>query len=209
MDIEAPTVTHFYRPAEGHRLKHDPFKAIVAPRPIGWIGTIDDAGRVNLAPYSFFNGISSRPPMVAFASEGWKDSVRNVEATGEFVCNLVSHDLALAMNETSAPLPPGENEMLRARLAAAPSTVVRPPRVARAIAALECRRSAIIRLAAADGRELESWLVLGEVVGVHIDPSFLKDGIFDTAAARPVARCGYAGDYAEVTALFQMTRPTE
>jgi flavin reductase (DIM6/NTAB) family NADH-FMN oxidoreductase RutF len=209
MDIEAPTVTHFYRPAEGHRLKHDPFKAIVAPRPIGWIGTIDDAGRVNLAPYSFFNGISSRPPMVAFASEGWKDSVRNVEATGEFVCNLVSHDLAPAMNETSAPLPPGENEMLRACLAAAPSTVVRPPRVARAIAALECRRSAIIRLAAADGRELESWLVLGEVVGVHIDPSFLKDGIFDTAAARPVARCGYAGDYAEVTALFQMTRPTE
>ncbi len=200
--------THFYRPAEGHRLRHDPFKAIVAPRPVGWISTIDGQGRVNLAPYSFFNGISSRPPMVAFASEGWKDSVRNVEETGEFVCSLVSRDLAEAMNETAAPLPPGENEMIRARLDPAPSTTVRPPRVARAIAALECRRSAIVRLAAADGRELDSWLVLGEVVGVHIDPAFLNDGIFDTAAARPVARCGYAGDYAEVTALFQMTRPT-
>ncbi len=200
--------SHFYRPAEGHRLKHDPFKAIVAPRPVGWITSQDAQGRVNLAPYSFFNAFSSRPPVVGFSSEGWKDSVRNVDETGEFVCNLVSRDLAEAMNTTSAPLPPGENEMVRAGLAAAPSVTVAPPRVARAIAALECRRTAVIRLAAADGRQLDTWLVLGEVVGVHIDPAFLNDGIFDTAAARPVARCGYAGDYAEVTALFQMTRPT-
>ena len=188
-------------------MPHDPFKAIVAPRPVGWVTTIDGQGRVNLAPYSFFNAISSRPPMVFFSTEGWTDSARNVEENGEFVCNLVSRDLAEAMNETAAPMAYGENEMIRAGLAAAPSTLIRPPRVARAVAALECRKTAIIRLEGVDGKPLDTWMILGEVVGVHIDPEFLKDGIFDTAAARPVARCGYAGDYAEVTALFQMTRP--
>jgi flavin reductase (DIM6/NTAB) family NADH-FMN oxidoreductase RutF len=199
---------YFYEPRRGHGLPHDPFKAIVAPRPVGWITSQDGQGRVNLAPYSFFNAFSSRPPLVGFASEGWKDSVRNVEETGEFVCNLVSRDLAEAMNETAAPLPPGENEMIRAGLAAAASRLVKPPRVARAIAALECRKTAVLRLADAGGVELDTWLVLGEVVGVHIDDAFLRDGHFDTAAARPVARCGYAGDYAEVTALFEMIRPT-
>jgi flavin reductase (DIM6/NTAB) family NADH-FMN oxidoreductase RutF len=198
---------YFYEPRKGHGLPHDPFKAIVAPRPVGWITSIDAEGRVNLAPYSFFNAFASHPPVVGFSSEGWKDSVRNVEATGEFVCNLVSRDLAEAMNETSAALPPGANEMVRAGLAATASTMVRPPRVARAIAALECRKTAIIRLSGADGVELDNWLVLGEVVGVHINDAFLKDGIFDTAAARPVARGGYAADYAEVTSLFRMFRP--
>jgi flavin reductase (DIM6/NTAB) family NADH-FMN oxidoreductase RutF len=199
---------YFYEPRQGHGLPHDPFKAIVAPRPVGWITSQDDQGRVNLAPYSFFNAFSSRPPLVGFASEGWKDSVRNVEQTGEFVCNLVSRDLAEAMNETAAQLPPGENEMIRAGLAAAAARLVKPPRVARAIAALECRKTTILRLSDAGGRELDTWLVLGEVVGVHIDDAFLRDGRFDTAAARPVARCGYTGDYAEVTALFEMIRPT-
>ena len=199
---------YFYQPRQGHGLPHDPFKAIIAPRPIGWITSQDSEGRVNLAPYSFFNGVSSRPPMVGFATEGWKDSARNIEQTGEFVCNLVSHDLAEAMNITAAPLPYGENEMTRAGLDAAPSRLVNPPRVARAIAALECRRSSIIRLSDSLGNQLDTWFIIGEVVGVHIDEAFLKDGIFDTAAARPVARCGYAGDYAEVTSLFQMTRPT-
>ncbi len=198
---------YFYEPRKGHGLPHDPFKAIVAPRPVGWVTTVDGQGRVNLAPYSFFNAISSRPPMVFFSTEGWKDSARNVEETGEFVCNLVSRDLAEAMNETAAPMAYGENEMIRAGLAAAPSTLVRPPRVARAVAALECRKTAIIRLSDVDGVAMDTWMILGEVVGVHIDGAFLKDGIFDTAAARPVARCGYAGDYAEVTSLFQMTRP--
>lgn len=198
---------YFYEPRKGHGLPHDPFKAIVAPRPIGWITSVDGEGRVNLAPYSFFNAFSSRPPIVGFASEGWKDSTRNIEETGEFVCSLVSRDLAEAMNITSAPAAPGVNEMTLAVLDAAPSRVVRPPRVARAIAALECRKTAIIRLSDIDGAELDTWLVLGEVVGVHIDAAFLRDGRFDTAAARPVARCGYAGDYAEVTALFEMIRP--
>ena len=198
---------YFYEPRKGHGLPHDPFKAIVAPRPVGWISSIDRTGRVNLAPYSFFNAFASRPPIVGFATEGWKDSARNIEETGEFVCSLVSRDLAEAMNETAAPLPPGDNEMVRAGLAATASTLVKPPRVARAIAALECRKTAIIRLAGVDGVALDTWLILGEVVGVHMDEAFLRDGYFDTAGARPVARCGYAGDYAEVTALFRMPRP--
>ena len=198
---------YFYEPRQGHGLPHDPFKAIVAPRPIGWITSMDAQGRINLAPYSFFNAFASSPPIVGFASEGWKDSVRNAEETGEFVCSLVSRDLAEAMNVTAAPAAPGVNEMTLAELDAAPSRVVRPPRVARAIAALECRKTAIVRLSDVNGTALDTWLVLGEVVGVHIDAAFLKDGRFDTAAARPVARCGYAGDYAEVTALFEMIRP--
>ena len=199
---------YFYEPRKGHGLPHDPFKAIVAPRPIGWISSIDGQGRVNLAPYSFFNAFSSRPPIVGFSSESWKDSVRNVEETGEFVCSLVSRDLAEAMNVTAAPVAAGVDEMKLAGLDAAPSRMVRPPRVARAIAALECRKTAVMRLSDVNGKELETWLVLGEVVGVHMNEAFLRDGRFDTAAARPVARCGYAGDYAEVTSLFEMIRPT-
>ena len=198
---------YFYEPRKGHGLPHDPFKAIVAPRPIGWITSVDGQGRVNLAPYSFFNAFASRPPIVGFSSEGWKDSTRNIEETGEFVCSLVSRDLAEAMNVTAAPAAPGVNEMTLAALDAAPSRLVRPPRVTRAVAALECRKTAIIRLSDINGAALDTWLVLGEVIGVHIDPAFLRDGRFDTAAARPVARCGYAGDYAEVTALFEMIRP--
>ena len=200
--------THFYDPREGHGLPHDPFKAILAPRPIGWISSLDEQGRVNLAPYSFFNGFSSNPPIVAFGSEGPKDSLRNVEATGEFVCNFVSRELAEAMNETAAPLPHGENEMLRAGLESAPSTRVRPPRVARAPAALECKLLQVVALSDVEGRPLRARMVIGQVVGVHIRREFLKDGIFDTAAAHPVARCGYRGDYAEVTGLFEMLRPT-
>jgi len=198
---------YFYEPRKGHGLPHDPFKAIVAPRPIGWISSVDAQGRPNLAPYSFFNAFASFPPIVGFSSEGRKDSVDNVEATGEFVCNLVTMDLAEAMNATSAGVAHGVDEMHLAGLAAAPSTVVRPPRVAAAAAALECRLVRVIRLAGADGVALDNWLVLGEVVGVHINDRFLVDGRFDTAAARPVARCGYRGDYAVVTQLFEMLRP--
>src|SRR5579884_1813461 len=122
----------FYEPDKRDKrlLRYDAFKAIVAPRPIGWISTIDAAGRINLAPYSFFNGVASRPPMVMFASEGRKDSLSNIEATGEFVCNLATWELREAMNETSAPVPHGANEMERAQLQPAPSRLIRPPRVA-------------------------------------------------------------------------------
>ncbi len=187
-------------------LPHDPFKAIVAPRPIGWISSISAKGEVNLAPYSFFNGVSSRPPMVMFASESRKDSVRNIEETGEFVCNLATWDLRDAMNATSAPLPPGINEMERAGLAAAPSVLVKPPRVAAAPCALECKLVRIVPLETHKHQPLDGHVVFGEVVGVHIDDRYVVNGVLDTAALKPIARCGY-DQYAVVEALFSMTRP--
>jgi flavin reductase (DIM6/NTAB) family NADH-FMN oxidoreductase RutF len=199
--------TYFYDPREGHGLPHDPFKAIVAPRPIGWISTVDAAGRVNLAPYSFFNAFSTTPPIVGFSSEGRKDSLVNAEATGEFVCSLATHDLAEEMNRTSAPVAAGVDEMRLAGLEPAPSRHARPPRVARSPAALECRVLQIVRLSDLGGRPLDNYLVLGQVVGVHLDRAYLKDGRFDTAAARPIARCGYRGDYAAVDSVFEMIRP--
>jgi flavin reductase (DIM6/NTAB) family NADH-FMN oxidoreductase RutF len=187
-------------------LPHDPFKAIVAPRPIGWISSISAEGEVNLAPYSFFNGVNSRPPLVMFASEGRKDSVRNIEATGEFVCNLVTWELREAMNETSAPMPHGANEMERANLAPAPSVLVKPPRVAAAPCALECKLVRIVPMATHRQEPLDGHVVFGEVIGVHIDDRFIVDGVLDTAALRPVARCGY-DQYTVVESLFSMTRP--
>ena len=201
------TDTYFYEPASGHGLPHDPFKAIVAPRPIGWIATLDRAGRANLAPYSFFNAFSSAPPIIGFSSEGHKDSVSNAEATGEFVANFVSKPLAEAMNRTSAPVGPEIDEMRLAGLEAAACRLVAAPRVAAAPAALECKLLQVVRLRDLDGKELASYLVLGQVVGVHIDPHYLRDGRFDIAAAQPIMRTGYRADYAELGGLFEMFRP--
>jgi flavin reductase (DIM6/NTAB) family NADH-FMN oxidoreductase RutF len=203
------TNTHFYEPAAGHRLPHDPLKAIIAPRPIGWISSLDARGVVNLAPYSFFNMVSDDPPMVMFSSNGWKDSVRNVSETGEFVANLAVRFLAEQMNTSSAAVPPDVDEMALADLAKAPSVLVKPPRVAAAPAALECKVVSIQRLKGLDGVESSNYMCIGQIVGVHIDPAFLKDGRFDTAGARPLGRCGYRGDYAEVTSLFEMVRPPQ
>jgi len=198
----------FYEPDKRDRsvFRHDPFKAIVAPRPIGWITSVDADGRINLAPYSFFNGVNSRPPLVMFASEGRKDSVTNIEATGEFVCNLATWDLREAMNATSAPLPHGVNEMERAGLTAGPSRLVRAPRVAEAPCALECRLLRILTLDDLAGRPTDCHVVFGQVVGVHIDDHFIKDGLLDTAAMQPIARCGY-DEYAAVESVFSMARP--
>lgn len=198
----------FYEPDKRDRnvLRYDAFKAIVAPRPIGWISTVDAQGRVNLAPYSFFNGVASRPPLVMFASEGQKDSVTNIEATGEFVCNLATWDLREAMNETSAPMPHGASEMERASLEPAPCRLVRPPRVKAAPCALECRLLRIVSLDDLAGKPSGAHVVFGQVVGIHIDDRFIKDGLLDTAAMKPIARCGY-DDYAVVDVLFSMRRP--
>jgi flavin reductase (DIM6/NTAB) family NADH-FMN oxidoreductase RutF len=197
----------FYEPSKGHSLPHDPFKAIVAPRPIGWISTCDREGRVNLAPYSFFNAVCDRPPMVMFSSSGWKDTVANIKATGEFVCNLVTRRLAEEMNQTSASLPHGVDEFEFAKLAAAPSRIVMPPRVADSPAALECKLAQIIQLHGADGSALDQYLTIGEVVGVHIDRAYLREGLFDLLATHPVQRAGYAADYTEATIGFKMERP--
>jgi flavin reductase (DIM6/NTAB) family NADH-FMN oxidoreductase RutF len=201
------TGAYFYEPARGHGLPHDPFKAIVAPRPIGWIATCDRQGRANLAPYSFFNAFSSNPPIVGFCSEGRKDSIRNAEETGAFVANMATKALAEAMNRTSAPVAADVDEFALAGLTAAPCRLVAAPRVAESPAALECKLIQIVQLHDLAGRSLECYLALGQVVGVHIAAGYLNNGRFDTAAAQPIARAGYRGDYFEMGALFELLRP--
>ncbi|RWB27513.1 MAG: flavin reductase family protein [Mesorhizobium sp.] len=196
----------FYEPAKGHGLPHDPSKAIVAPRPIGWISTVSKAGKINLAPYSFFNAFSTRPFIVWFSSEGEKDSATFAEETGEFVANLVSRDLAEQMVRTAVDAPRGVTEFVYADLAMAPSRLVAPPRVAAAPAALECRVTEILRPKALDGTLTSAVVVAGEVVGVHIDDAFLNDGMFDIIKAGNVSRLGYM-DYASVSEIFSMRRP--
>lgn len=198
---------HFYEPSQGHRLPHDPFNAIVGPRPIGWISSHDAQGVLNLAPYSFFNAFNYIPPIVGFASIGRKDTVRNIEATGEFVWNLVTRDLAEAMNTSCAAVGPEVDEFALAGLATAPSRVVRVPRVAASPVSFECRVTQIVQLQTVQGQSVETWLTLGEVVGVHIDERLLVDGVYDTAAARPVLRGGGPADYFELGERFLMRRP--
>ena len=188
------------------RLPRDPFKAIVAPRPIGWISTRALDGRINLAPYSFFNGFSSAPPIVGFSSEGWKDSASFAKESGEFVANLATHGLRDLMNATSAPFPRGDNEFARAGLTMAECRLVAAPRVAESPASLECRVVEIVEIRSLSGVLSGAVLTLGEVVGFHIDERYLLDGRFDTASARSLARCGYQ-DYATVEEVFAMARP--
>jgi flavin reductase (DIM6/NTAB) family NADH-FMN oxidoreductase RutF len=209
MDASSPKDLHFYEPVNGHGLKHDPFLAIVAPRPIGWISSRDAKGHINLAPYSFFNGYSYKPLLVGFCSTSWKDSVGNVQETGEFVWNLATMDLAKQMNATAAHVAHDVNEFEIAGLTAAPSRFVSVPRVAESPVSFECKLSQIIQLQGADGGKAQAWLTLGEVVAVHIDKAFIKDGVYQTALARPIARAGRRGDYFEVRpeAMFEMVRP--
>jgi flavin reductase (DIM6/NTAB) family NADH-FMN oxidoreductase RutF len=190
-----------------HGLPHDPFKAIVAPRPIGWVTTMSGTGAVNLAPYSYFNGVHSKPPLVMFASESRKDSLTFVEETKEFVCNLATWGLREQMNQTSAPYPRGVDEMRAAGLTPAPCRLVKPPRVAEAPCALECRYLQTVPLSDVNGRKLDGFVVIGQVVGVHIDERFIRNGLLDTAAMKPIARGGYH-DYSVVTESFTMRRPT-
>ena len=198
----------FYEPHKRDRalLPHDPFKALIAPRPIGWVTTQSSAGAINLAPYSYFNAFSAAPPIIGFSSEGRKDSVTFAGQTREFVWNMPTWDLRDKMNITSASFPRGDNEFLHAGLTMAASRLVAPPRVAESPAALECRLVEIIELKDIEGRAVDRYLVLGQVVGVHIDEAFIKDGMVDTAAMRPIARCGYH-DYAVVDAMFKLVRP--
>ncbi|WP_250500114.1 flavin reductase family protein [Caballeronia sp. GAWG1-5s-s] len=199
---------HFYDPSEGHGLPHDPFKAIVAPRVIGWISSRTADGGVNLAPYSFFGAFATFPYVIGFSSEGRKDSISNIEATGEFVWNMSTRPLAERMNRTSAPVAPEIDEFELAGLTKAPGRNVDVPHVAESPAALECRLLQVVRIHDLAGQPMNNWLALGQVVGVHIRSEFLKDGLFDTAAARPIMRAGYRADYAEIGEMFQMIRPS-
>jgi flavin reductase (DIM6/NTAB) family NADH-FMN oxidoreductase RutF len=198
----------FYEPGKRDRsiLPHDPFKALIAPRPIGWVTTISKAGALNLAPYSFFNAVCDTPPIIMFSSSGPKDSAAFAEETREFVWNMPTYDLRDAMNATSASLPRGNSEFDHAGLATAPSKLVAPPRVAKSPAALECKVTEIRVLRDMNGQETENILVFGQVIGVHIDENFIRDGRVDTAAMLPIARCGYM-DYAVTDKLFSLNRP--
>ena len=200
---------YFYEPSSGHGLSHDPFNAIVGPRPIGWISTRNPQGVLNLAPYSFFNAFNYIPPIIGFASVGAKDTLRNVEQTGEFAWNLVTRPLAEAMNSTSAALAPELSEFALAGLTHAASQVITVPRVAESPVSFECRCTQIVQLKTSSGESVPTWLILGEVVGVHIDADLLKNGVYDTAAAEPVLRGGGAADYFTIGAgqLFRMQRP--
>lgn len=200
---------HSYRPHEGHRLAHDPLNSIVAPRPIGWVSTQAGDGTLNLAPYSFFNLFAYRPPIVGFSSIGRKDSVANAEASGEFVWNLASVALAERMNATSAPVGPEIDEFALAGLTPEASLEVGPPRVAESLVSFECRVSRIQELTDASGAGVDAWLVLGEVVMVHLDEGVLVDGAFDTLAADPLLRGGGPRDYFTLGAerRLRMDRP--
>ncbi|MEA9557510.1 flavin reductase family protein [Xanthomonas nasturtii] len=200
---------HFYEPAHGHGLPHDPFNAIVGPRPIGWIGSRSAEGIANLAPYSFFNAFNYTPPIVGFASIGRKDSVRNIEATGQFTWNLATRPLAEAMNASAAMVPSEVDEFALAGLQMAPSRLIDAPRVAASPVSFECRLSQLVQLHSASGQAIETWLVLGEVVGVHLAHSALDNGVYDPAKVQTILRAGGPADYFEVQpqARFQMRRP--
>jgi len=200
---------HFYEPGQGHRLKHDPFNALIAPRPIGWIASQDKNGLLNLAPYSFFNAFNYVPPIIGFASVGYKDSVKNIQQTGEFCWHFVNKALAQKMNHTSASVPAEIDEFEMAELQTSANKVIKVPRVADAPVAMECRLTQIIQLQTRSGENIDTWMVFGEVVGVHINKRLIKDGVFDTGLANPVLRGGGPGDYFEITneSKFQLFRP--
>ena len=197
----------FYTAEDPHGLPFDPFKAIIAPRPIGWIGSMDKGGRVNLAPYSFFNAVASRPNMIAFSSEGMKDSARNARDMGEFTFSLATLPLVKQMNLSSASLREGENEFDFAGLTIAQSRLVRPPYVEESPAALECKVVNFIQLKDLHGEAMEKYLVIGQVVATHIKDEFITNGRFDVVKAQTIARCGY-NDYATVESQWELLRPS-
>jgi len=189
----------FYRPSDGHSLPHNPFKAVVSPRPIGWISSRGSSGD-NLAPYSFFNAIADDPPQVMFAG-GAKDSITNIRETGVFAVNVVAHAMLHQMNATSARLTPTTDEFLHAGVEKAECHTIPCPRVALAPATLECRLNQVIPLLGDD-----NFIVLGEVIGIHLRDDCLVEGTFDVTRYNPVARLGYK-DYSVVREVFAMDRP--
>jgi flavin reductase (DIM6/NTAB) family NADH-FMN oxidoreductase RutF len=192
--------------SNAHGMAHDPFKAIVAPRPIGWIGSKGRDGSLNLSPYSFFNAVGDRPKMVMFSSSGRKDSLRNVEETGVFTASFVSRSLLDQMNASSAAVPYEEDEFALAGLTAGQGRLVDAPYVGQAAAALECRVTKVLTLPDMDGNDTDSHAVFGQVVGIHIADAMIRDGRFDLAVADPIMRLGYM-DYAGMGPVFELKRP--
>jgi flavin reductase (DIM6/NTAB) family NADH-FMN oxidoreductase RutF len=193
-----------------HGFQYDPFKAVVVPRPIGWISTLSATGKANLAPYSYFNAFAERPHYVAYGSGtsragGHKDTLRNIEETGEFVTNLVTFELREKMNMTSSNAPYGVDEFELAGLSKSPARLVKPWRVAESPVQFECKLFKIVELPGDDGVARDH-LVIGRVIGIHIDDRYIRDGRVDTAALQPIARLGYA-EYATVDDIWRMRRP--
>lgn len=204
-------MVHFYRPKDGHGLSHNPLKAIIAPRPIGWIGSRDGNGILNLAPYSFFNAVNESPPIIAFCSSSRKDTLNNVETTGEFVWNLATRSLADQMNISCKSVAPEVDEFELSGLKTEPSVEINVPRVKESPVSFECRLIQIVQLKTSGGEQLNSWLVLGEVVGVHIKEELIKNGVYDTLAGVPIMRGGGLGDYFTLSdsQTFSMPRPKD
>jgi flavin reductase (DIM6/NTAB) family NADH-FMN oxidoreductase RutF len=202
-------MTHFYEPHLGHGLKHDPFNSIVGPRPIGWVSSRGVNGVINLAPYSFFSAFNYVPPLIGFSSIGRKDTLNNIEATGEFVWNLVTRPLTEAMNKTCDAVPPEVSEFDVAGLTPQASRIVNVPRVAESPVSFECKCTQILQMEGIDGQKVNTWMIFGQVVGVHIDKRLLKDGIYDTANAQHVLRGGGPADYFTIgpEQLFKLYRP--
>jgi flavin reductase (DIM6/NTAB) family NADH-FMN oxidoreductase RutF len=188
-----------------HGLPNDPFKAIVAPRPIGWISSISRSGVPNLAPYSFFNAVADSPHYIAIGSSGMKDSLANIEATGEFVINIATFELREQMNASSATVAPDIDEFKLSGLTPAPSRFVKAPRVKESPAALECKLFHIVPLPDNNG-DAKNWAIIGRVVGIYIDDRFIAEGRVNTAAMKPIARLGYS-EYATVETAWRMRRP--
>jgi flavin reductase (DIM6/NTAB) family NADH-FMN oxidoreductase RutF len=201
----------FYETKDHHGLKHNPFKSLVVPRPIGWISSQDRNGVVNLAPYSFFNGVATEPPTVMFSSNGvhregsYKDSVKNVRDTGEFVCNLATWETREAMNTTSAMVARSVDEFELSGLTPVPSELVKPPRVKESPVHLECTYLQTVELPC-DKPGQSNLVVFGQVIGIHIDDSIISDGMIDMNVFKPIARLGYF-DYSVVDNVFTMRRP--
>ena len=201
----------FFDDHRKHGLRHNPFKALVAPRPIAWVSSLSAEGVANLAPFSYFNACADRPPTVMFAPNnprpngGGKDTLRNIEQTNEFVVNLVGYDLREPMNLTSAHVDSSVDEFELAGLTPAPSVHVKAPRLEEAPVSLECRFLTRLRLPS-DHPAIENNVVIGQVVGTHIADRIVRDGMIDMAAYRPVARLGYM-DYTSVETVFEMLRP--
>ncbi|AJI81409.1 flavin reductase-like%2C FMN-binding domain protein [Yersinia enterocolitica] len=201
---------YYYEPATGHGLAHDPLKSIISPRPIGWISSVSGSGQRNLAPYSFFNCFSDRPPIIGFSSSGWKDSVANITETREFVWNLATRPLAEAMNNSSASLPRDQDEFQFAQLTARRGRRVNVDCVAESPVNFECKLTQCIQLKNAEGAVIDNWLILGEVIAVHIHGELLNaEGIYQTAAAQPILRGGGPSAYYQITddLRFDLLRP--
>lgn len=198
---------HYSPAANDHGLPHDPYVALVVPRPIGWISTLNEDGSINLAPYSFFNIVAHKPSYVMFSSAGPKDSQINAEQRGEFVVNVATYDLRDAVNLSSAPVSRGLSEPNLLGLEMAPSAVVKPPRVKLSPAALECRYHQTISLPGNDGKPHPCAIILGEVMSIYIDEEIIVDGIVDIRRMRPLTRLGYL-DYGVIDDFFTLPRPS-